>query len=332
MESSSSVYLGVNLNFAKFVYGHKKALEVARNEIGAYYVEIVPDIDYGPVFYVTEPDRFREHYLEVGRYAKELGIGIPTLLTFYRDNNSILHSDPVIREHAFTVMRAMAVQAGCLGCKVAGGSFGTVLAEDMEERFDECVAAGLEYWKLWLDVLYEEGVGTATIETMSTLREPPATISFAKKLMDSLGRYHADNAATTARPAFCYDLGHGVADEECDVPADRDFVEWFKAFPRDIIHLHVKNTDSKFMATWPFTADYAEQGIIDLHRLARAVRNHLDGRDLFIMVEMPGKRGRLIGERDAIEANRQSFTNLKQAFRDEGFVENHSDHIWSVAE
>ncbi|MFQ6095869.1 MAG: hypothetical protein ACE5NN_06970, partial [Candidatus Bathyarchaeia archaeon] len=143
MDMSQKIYLGVNLNFAKFVYGHKRALDVAHNEIGAYYVEMVPDIDYGPVFFATSPDRFRAYHTEVAEYAAEIGVGIPTMLTFYRDNASVTHSNPEIREHAFTAMRAMAAQAGCLGCDVVGASFGTILVEDFEDKREECIEAGI---------------------------------------------------------------------------------------------------------------------------------------------------------------------------------------------
>lgn len=332
MDKTSSVYLGVNLNFTKFVYGHKRALEVARNEVGAHYVEMVPDTDYGAAFFVSNPERFRAYHMDVGRHAKDIGVGIPTLLTFYRDNNSISHSNPEVRKYAYAVMQSMAVQAGCLGCKVAGASFGTVLTEDMDDKFDECVNAGLEYWKQWLEFLYEEGVGCATMETMSTLREPPATISYAADLIGPLAKYHEKHPSTTARPAYCYDLGHAAADEETDSEDDKDMAAWFESFPRDIVHIHVKNTDSCFQATWPFTEDYRDEGIIDLHKLARCIRDHLDSRELYVMVEMPGKRGRLIGEKQAIEANRKSLENLKNAFRDEGFSENPSDHTWFLAD
>jgi sugar phosphate isomerase/epimerase len=331
MDKSASVYIGVNLNFTKFVYSHKRALEVARDDIGAHYVEMVPDTDYGPAFFLDAPERFRDYHLEVGQHAKDLGVGIPTLLTFYRDNNSISHSDPEIRKHAYTVMRSMAVQGGCLGCKVVGASFGSVLAEDMDEKFDECVNAGIEYWKQWLVELYDEGVECATLETMSTLREPPATIKYAAELIEPLMQYHADHSSTTARPAYCYDVGHAAADEEIESEDDKDLAAWFKAFPKDIVHLHIKNTDSQFLATWPFTDEYRDSGIIDLHKLARSVRDDLDVKELYVMVEMPGKRGRLIGEKETLDANRKSLENLKLAFRDEGFSENASDHTWSLA-
>lgn len=331
MGALQKIYLGINLNFAKYVYGHERALDLARNEIGAYYVEMVPDIDYGPVFFATSPDRFRTYHMEVARYADKIGVRIPTMLTFYRDNASVTHSNPEVREHAFTAMRAMAVQGGCLRCDLVGASVGTILVEDFEEKRDECVAAGIEYWHRWLKLLHVEGVEKATLETMSTLREPPATIASAKELFARLEECHHQNPSTTCAPALCYDVGHGAAEPERDSDDDINFTAWFMAFPNDIVHIHLKNTDPQFLETWPFTDEYRDRGIIDLHEIVRAIRDHLGSEKLYVMVEVPGKRGRLIGERESIRVNKLSFENVKKAFRDEGFRENPQDHTWSPA-
>jgi len=324
------IYLGVNLNFAKFVYGHKRALDLARNEIGAYYVEMVPDMDYGPVFFTTSPARFHAYHTEVARYAGEMGVRIVSMMTFFRDNVSVTHPNPEIRECAFTAMRAMAVQGGCYGCNVVGASLGTILVEDLDER-DECVKAGIHYWLRWLELLHREGVGKATLETMSTLREPPATIASAKELLAPLNEYHRQNPSTTCTPALCYDVGHGAAEPERDSDEDAKFTAWFRAFPKDIVHIHLKNTGPQFLETWPFTDEYRNKGIINLNEVLGAIRDYLRAETLYVMVEVPGKRGRLIGERESIRVNKLSFENVKKAFRDEGFRENPQDHTWSPA-
>jgi len=328
MTMPQKIYLGVNLNFAKYVYGHKRALEVARNEIGAYYVEMVPDIDYGPVFFTVSPDRFRAYHTEVAEHARKIGLHILTMLTFYRDNVSVTHSNPEIREHAFTAMRAMAAEAGCLGCSVVGASFGTILVEDLDRR-EECIETGIRYWQRWLELLRGEGVEKATLETMSTLREPPATIASAKKLLARLKGYHQQNPSTTCAPALCYDVGHGATESERDSEDDVKFAEWFKAFPTDIVHIHLKNTDPQFLETWPFTDEYRDKGIIDLHEVVGAIRDYLRAEKIYVMVEIPGKRGRLIGERESLRVNRISFENAKKALLEEGFRENPQDHTWS---
>ena len=47
------IVFGVNLNFAKYVYGRKRVLEVVRRRLGLCHVEMVADNDFGAVFYVS---------------------------------------------------------------------------------------------------------------------------------------------------------------------------------------------------------------------------------------------------------------------------------------
>jgi len=124
-------------------------------------------------------------------------------------------------------------------------------------------------------------------------------------------------------------VGHGAPEPERESDDDASFAAWFKAFPTDIVHIHLKNTGAQFLETWPFTDEYRGQGIIDLHEVARAIHSHLRAEKLYVMVEVPGKRGRLLGERESIKANRLSLENAKKAFLDEGFQENPEDHTWS---
>jgi len=330
MSALQRIFLGVNLNFAKYVYGHKAALDLARNEIGAHYVEMVPDMDYGPVFFATSPDRFRTYHTEVARHAKKIGLRIASMMTFFRDNASVTHSNPEIQEHAFTAMRAMAMQGGCYGCDLVGASLGTILVEDLGKS-EECIDAGIRYWGRWFELLHREGVRKATLETMSTLREPPATIASARQLLAQLNEFHQQNPSTTCAPALCYDVGHGAAEPERDSEDDVKFTAWFKSFPNDIVHIHLKNTDPNFLQTWPFTDEYLDRGIIDLNEVIGSIRDYLRAESLYVMLEVPGKRGRLIGEQESLRVNRLSFENIRKAFREEGFRENRHDHTWSLA-
>jgi len=330
MSASQKIFVGVNLNFAKFVYGQKAALDLARNEIGAHYVEMVPDMDYGPVFFATSPGRFRAYHSEVARYAGKIGVRIVTMMTFFRDNASVTHSNSEIREHAFTAMRAMAVQGGCYGCDAVGASLGTILVEDLKES-EERIDAGIKYWVRWFELLHREGVGKATLETMSTLREPPATIASARQLLARLDEHHRQNPSITCAPALCYDVGHGAPEPERDSEDDARFTAWFKAFPNEIVHVHLKNTDRDFLQTWPFTTEYRDRGIIDLNEVVGSIRDYLRAEKLYVMLEVPGKRGRLIGEQESLRVNRISFEKIRKAFSDEGFRENSQDHTWSPA-
>ena len=84
------------------------------------------------------------------------------------------------------------------------------------------------------------------------------------------------------------------------------------------------------MATWPFSPEYDKKGIIDLDKVAAAIRDHLAGDELYAFVEYPGKRGRVIGEKDAVEKNAASVRAFCKALAGAGFVENPSDGSWSI--
>ena len=70
---SPKVIFGVNLNFSKFVYSPQHALSIVRNQLNLRHVEMVPDIDFGPVFYTTAPEAFRAYHWRVADHAREMG-------------------------------------------------------------------------------------------------------------------------------------------------------------------------------------------------------------------------------------------------------------------
>jgi len=329
---ATTLHIGANLNFTKYVYGRKRALEIARDELGLRCVEMVPDSDYGAALFAKNPDKFRAYHREVGEYGRKIGVEIASVLTFYRDNVSVAHPDPAIREVAMLVMESMAVQAGEYGAKYVGASLGTVLAEDFanERVRAKLFNAAAEAWKKWMEMAHREGLRGVNIESMSTLREPPATIRSARKWLSELNDYHRRKPDTTVPCHLCYDLGHGPTEAEDDSPADRDFASWFEAFGDAIVEVHIKNTDSGFISTWPFTDEYKEFGIIDLDRVAEAMRDHLRAPEVYVMVEVPGKRGRMDGEADALRANHTTIENLKKSLKRAGWRENANDGTWSL--
>ncbi|HOX38871.1 MAG TPA: TIM barrel protein [Candidatus Brocadiia bacterium] len=326
------IFVGVNLNFSKFVYGHKRTLEVVRNEIGVKHVEAVPDMDFGTVFFARKPDKFRAFHEEIAEHANKLGIKIASVLTFYRDNGYICHPDADVRENAYLTMQAMAVQGAAYGAKLVGPVLNCILKEDFEDRSRraECMEQTWEAWERWLPELGALGVPGATVEQLSTLREPPSTIPQCRQVMDCLMRIYRKSGGKAARPWLCYDLGHGVTDDEKESDGDGSFAAWFKAFPDQIREIHVKNTDSQFMAAWPFSPEYDKKGIIDLNKVAAAIRDYLTGDELYAFVEYPGKRGRIIGEEDALAKNADSVRAFCKALAGAGFVENPADASWSI--
>src|SRR5262245_38905467 len=142
------IVFGVNLNFAKFVYGPQRALEIIRDQLELRHVEMVPDIDFGPAFYQTAPEAFRAHHWEVADHARKLGVSIESVLTFYRDTGSIAHTRPAVRESAYLVGLSMLEQAACYRARFASSELFSIpreIAED-PERFTSLYYLSLDIW------------------------------------------------------------------------------------------------------------------------------------------------------------------------------------------
>lgn len=75
------IHFGTNLNFAKYVYGRKRALEVVRRQLGLRDVEMVADNDFGPALFLKAPEAFRQHHWQVADHAKALGVRIHSVFT-----------------------------------------------------------------------------------------------------------------------------------------------------------------------------------------------------------------------------------------------------------
>ena len=58
-------------------------MEVVKNELGLSHVEMVADNDFGPAFYLREPEAFREYHRNVASEARRLGVQIRCVVTVY---------------------------------------------------------------------------------------------------------------------------------------------------------------------------------------------------------------------------------------------------------
>ncbi|MBN1417868.1 MAG: sugar phosphate isomerase/epimerase [Planctomycetes bacterium] len=322
------IILGVNLTFAKFVYGRKRALDVARDDLDTIHVEMVPDIDFGPALFLEDPDAFRRIHGEVAAHARAIGVSIDTVLTFYRDPGAIAHPDPAVRLAAWRAMESISAMAGIYGARYASAAFGTMHREDHDDpRRREALwneATGI--WERWMQRARAEGLERVLVETGAALREECATIAQTRAVLARLEEIHARHPETTCPTGLVYDTGHGVSREESDDDDDRDFLAWFRAFPEAIREIHLKDTDPEFLETWPFT--YASRGIIDPRRVVRGIRDALRAPEIYLMLEIPGKRGREIGERRAIEDLRASIAAVRDALGAEGYREDPRDRTW----
>src|SRR4029450_5528185 len=132
----------------------------------------------------------------------------------------------------------------------------------------------------------------------SAYREGCSTIEETRATLGILDEHHAANPGNTSNVGLCYDTGHGISAPENRDDANRDFRAWFSAF-HDRVHLvHLKNTDPDFLETWHFPH---AGGIIEPIEVLRAMRDKLTVPEVHVFIEVPGKRGREIGEKRAID-------------------------------
>jgi sugar phosphate isomerase/epimerase len=322
------IVFGVNLNFSKFVYGPKRALEIVKSEMDLRHVEMVPDIDFGPVFYTTAPEAFRAYHWSVADRARQLGVSIESVLTFYRDTGSIADPDPAVRESAYRVGLSVLEQAGCYRARFASSELFSIPREVAEdpELFQSSYDVSLDVWKRWMTDARRLGLKGMLIETAAAYREGCSTIDDTRAALEVLDRYQRENPGSTVPVGLCYDTGHGISEEESHDPKDRDYRAWFESFPDRIQEIHLKDTDPQFQETWHFGGD--QDGIIDPREVVEAIRDRLSVPRVLLFLEVPGKRGREIGEKRAIEGHRRSISLVREALRAAGYREDASDRSW----
>mgnify|MGYP001100338706 CR=1 FL=1 len=187
-------------------------------------------------------------------------------------------------------------------------------------------------------ILRGEVVGTVTDDDATLIGRPRR--EFAEQLLVTLRRaiedtratlsildeHHSSNPGTTVPAGICYDTGHGISAAESRDEANRDFHAWFAAFPDRIHEVHLKNTDSEFVETWHFPH---EGGIIDPFEVVKAARDTLTVPELHLFLEVPGKRGRDVGEKRSLEDHLTSIRAVHDALSRAGYRHSSEDHGWT---
>jgi sugar phosphate isomerase/epimerase len=292
---------------------------------------MVADNDFGPALYLRAPEAFRSYHYSVADHAIALGVRIGSVFTVYRDTGAIAHTVPEVRESAFHVGLSLLEQAGCYGARYAGASLFTMSREEAEdpERYQSTFYQCQDLWKRWMTAARPLGLQRLLVETASAYREGCCTIEETRSTLAVLDEYHQKNPDNTVPIGLCYDTGHGISRGEERDEANRDFRAWFAAFPDKICAIHLKNTDRDFLETWHLRH---EGGIIDVVEVLRAARDTLQAPDVIVNLEVPGKRGREIGERLAIEEHVESIRAVREALQALGYREDPEDLAWTPAE
>ena len=322
------IHFGVNLNFAKYVYGRKRALEIVRRKLGLRCAEMVCDNDFGAAFYLQSPEAYRDYHYEIADHAEVEGVRIAGVFTVYRETGAIANHNPDVRESSYTVGLSLIEQARCYGAGYVGMALFTMNKEAAEdpERYQAQFDAAVGCWKRWMGDARRLGVPRLLIETAAAYREGCSTIHDTRATLHALTEFHEKNPDTTVPVGLCYDTGHGISPSENRDDANRDFREWLGAFSGSVHAIHLKNTDPEFIETWHLDR---KEGIIRPRELLEVVRDTLTLPEVCILLEVPGKRGRDIGEERALADHVRSIEIVSEALKSLGYTQDPGDQAWN---
>ena len=257
-----------------------------------------------------------EYFIALRQQAERYGVRISSVFTTHRELGGCFRQEPGWEAVTLRAYRRMIEVGVLLGASAVGGSAGAVLRDQL--AFKE---AGLQRYAAMMKQLmgyaHTLGLPYLTIEPMSCLAEPPTTPDEIVSLGEELARYRAENPDTTARAGYCVDIAHGHIDADDALLFDN--VALFRATLPYLHHVHLKNTDDRFDATFGFTAVERQRGIIEVETfrdLLLANADRLPVKEVVGYLEIAGpKLGRDYSDSKLEAMLRESLRHLRKTFR-----------------
>lgn len=207
------------------------------------------------------PDAF---FCDLRALAESYGIRFASVFTSHRELGGFFrYEHPAWERIARRNFERMIEIGVLLGADSVGGNPGSVM-RDRPEAKEPGIRRYLEHLRELLHYAHACGLPAVTAEPMSCLAEPPTLPDEIRALGDELCSYHRHNAGATAAFGYCIDVAHGYADREGKVIWDN--LHLFEAALPYVNHLHLKNTDARFNATFGFAADERNHGIVEVER------------------------------------------------------------------
>jgi len=236
--------------------------------------ELLQDVGVHNLQLGTFPEMFTLEdgwFLELRGKAERRGVRIRSCFTTHRDLGGFFLEDPY-RQRATRRMLERFIRIGALvGAETVGGNPGCVPRDRMDSK-EKGIARYLGQMKELMGLARREGLKWLALEPMSCLAEPPTLPEEVDLILAELEAHHRADPAGTVPVYCCSDIAHGYADAERRVVHDN-----WSLFERQIPCMgafHIKNTDRHFDATFGFSAEERQRGIIDLERLRGLLERH----------------------------------------------------------
>jgi sugar phosphate isomerase/epimerase len=260
------------------------------------------------------PDEF---FVDLRQLAERYGIVISSVFSTHREMGGFFRPDHPAWAEATRRIYKRLIEIGLLvGGRSAGGNPGAVMRDQMAFK-EEGIRRYLAHMKEMMEYAHARGMPTLTIEPMSCLAEPPTLPEEISTIAEELLAFHRAQPDRTASVGYCVDVSHGYADQEGNVQwGNMQLVE--AALPY-LDHVHLKNTDQIFNATFGFRAEERARGIVQIEAvrellLARAA--DIPVKEIIGYFEINGpKTGRDYSDYQLEEMLRESLSYLRQTFR-----------------
>jgi sugar phosphate isomerase/epimerase len=203
-----------------------------------------------------------DYFRNLRALAATYGIRIGSVFSAHRELGGFFRFDhPAWERVSRQQYERLIAVAALLGAEAAGANAGSVLRDRMEwkeagwQRF-------LYHMKELMHIARAAGLSYLVVEPMSCLAEPPTLPDEIVGMAEELQAYHRRHPESTAAVGYCVDIAHGYADRDGRVVWDN--MQLLEVALPYLHHLHLKNTDSRFQATWGFGAAERAMGIVDV--------------------------------------------------------------------
>ena len=251
--------LGIKSDPIQYRYSHPWLFSLL-NELDIRYVQL------GSFFelYSVEDGFFKD----LRKQAEKKEIRIKSCFTTHRELGGFFTGNPYLERAARINYKRYIHVASLLGADYIGSNPGTVYRDRMEYK-QAGIDCYLKHMKELAVIAHAKGLKGLTIEPMSSSIEPPSFPGEYDYMLGELNRFYAAHSDTAVPVYLCGDISHGLADASGRVL--HSHMELFEHGIPNMAEFHFKNTDGMFKATFGFSPEERERGIVDVDEVIATV-------------------------------------------------------------
>jgi len=182
--------------------------------------------------------------------------------------HSFSHSQPEPRQRMKQWVEAAMDLTVALGARRWGGHVDALPVEVLEdpEETRRRIARLYATWRELAVVAKEKGLQAIYVEQMYVPSEVPCTLQQSEEFL------LACNADSDGVPVYLtVDVGHQAGQQYGMSGPDLDYLEWIRRFGAFSEVIHLQQTTPQASAHWPFTAEYNQQGKVEMAKLMEAI-------------------------------------------------------------